>query len=500
MDIVKIAVLGIAGVFLAIPLKREKGEYSTFVAMVVGICIFIYLLTKVETVLLFVDSIKSQLLVDCRYIGLVVKMVGITYVSEFAANLCRDSGYSAIAGQIEMFAKLSILVVSVPVFGAVLTGMPVTVQATDYDGGTGSAEKTQETYLKTFLEDLDFAELDTWTKEELFPEQREKFSFSVMVQELLADGIGVTSMEKIGQWLCDALLYEIKTGKTILVEVVLLAAGFSMLKNFSGTFEKNYVSDICFLLVYGVLCVLLLKSFEIYGTVAEEALNGSIDFMKALIPAFGISMVFSSGAESSAAFYQLAFLVIYLVEWLFLSVLLPFIRVYVVTELFNHFFEDEKFQNFTELLAGVISWGMKSAMMAVLGLNVMQGLLAPSKDRLLNGAVSRAAMMIPGVGNVLGGIGELMFGAGILIKNCVGVTALIVLLAVGCIPVLKLACMSVLYKLAAAVAEPVADKRIVGCIKSMAQGGVLYLKLVCYGIVLFFATIALQTAAVTSHA
>ena len=369
----------------------------------------------------------------------------------------------------------------------VLTGMPVTVQAADYDGGTGSAEKTQETYLKTFLEDLDFAELDTWTKEELFPEQREKFSFSVMVQELLADGIGVTSMEKIGQWLCDALLYEIKTGKTILVEVVLLAAGFSMLKNFSGTFEKNYVSDICFLLVYGVLCVLLLKSFEIYGTVAEEALNGSIDFMKALIPAFGISMVFSSGAESSAAFNGLYFSCMK-------------IRVYVVTELFNHFFEDEKFQNFTELLAGVISWGMKSAMMAVLGLNVMQGLLAPAKDRLLNGAVSRAAMMIPGVGNVLGGIGELMFGAGILIKNCVGVTALIVLLAVGCIPVLKLACMSVLYKLAAAVAEPVADKRIVGCIKSMAQGGVLYLKLVCYGIVLFFATIALQTAAVTSHA
>lgn len=120
MDIVKIAVLGIAGVFLAIPLKREKGEYSTFVAMVVGICIFIYLLTKVETVLLFVDSIKSQLPVDGIYIGLVVKMVGITYVAEFAANLCRDSGYSAIAGQIEMFAKLSILVVSVPVFGAFL--------------------------------------------------------------------------------------------------------------------------------------------------------------------------------------------------------------------------------------------------------------------------------------------------------------------------------------------------------------------------------------------
>ena len=87
MDIVKIAVLGIAGVFLAIPLKREKGEYSTFVAMVVGICIFIYLLTKVETVLLFVDSIKSRLPVDSRYIGLVVKMVG----NHVCVGVCGES-------------------------------------------------------------------------------------------------------------------------------------------------------------------------------------------------------------------------------------------------------------------------------------------------------------------------------------------------------------------------------------------------------------------------
>ena len=115
MDIVKIAVLGIAGVFLAIPLKREKGEYSTFVAMVVGICIFIYLLTKVETVLLFVDSIKSQLPVDGRYIGLVVKMVGITYVAEFASGICKDSGYGSLGNQIEIFGKLSILGISMPI-------------------------------------------------------------------------------------------------------------------------------------------------------------------------------------------------------------------------------------------------------------------------------------------------------------------------------------------------------------------------------------------------
>lgn len=120
MDIVKIAILGIAGVLIALPLRREKSEYSTFIAMVVCICIFVYLLTKVETILDFVEELKSMISVDGRYIGLVVKMVGITYVAEFATNICKDAGYAAIASQIEIFAKLSILVVSVPVLSAFL--------------------------------------------------------------------------------------------------------------------------------------------------------------------------------------------------------------------------------------------------------------------------------------------------------------------------------------------------------------------------------------------
>lgn len=120
MDIIKIAVLGIAGVLIAIPLKREKSEYSTFIAITVCICIFFYLLTKVETLLLFVERVEALIPVDSKYVGILVKMVGITYVAEFATNICKDAGYAAIASQIEIFAKLSILVVSVPVLGAFL--------------------------------------------------------------------------------------------------------------------------------------------------------------------------------------------------------------------------------------------------------------------------------------------------------------------------------------------------------------------------------------------
>lgn len=120
MNILKIGILGIAGVFLALILRKERGEYSTFISLAVCICIFVYILTKVETLLAFIRKLDGWVIVDNRYFALILKMIGITYVAEFAMNICKDAGYSAIAGQIELFAKLSILVVSLPVLGTFL--------------------------------------------------------------------------------------------------------------------------------------------------------------------------------------------------------------------------------------------------------------------------------------------------------------------------------------------------------------------------------------------
>lgn len=356
------------------------------------------------------------------------------------------------------------------------------------------AGQGEESYLDTWMNQLDFADLDELLETEIFPEQQEKIGFSDVVKTFLADGITDFDFSMVLAWLKDALFYELNTNRRILLEVILLAVGFSAVKNFSGAFRQAYVSEICFFLVYGILAVLLLESFAMYSSIVTEALNRSVDFMKALVPVFCVSMVFSAGAETSAGFYQIAFLVIYLVQWLFLKVLMPLIQIYVIMELFNHFFEDEKFLNLTELLAGIVNWGLKSAGVIVLGLNVVQSLIAPAKDKLLSGTVTRAASFIPGVGNAVNGIGELLLGSGILIKNCVGAAALLFLVAIAMIPVAKILCMSVLYKLAAAVAEPVADKRIAGCIKGMAAGGMLYLKLLLYCLALLFVTIALGAA------
>lgn len=115
MDIIKIAILGIVGALLGIMLKGQKKEYELFLMLGVSLCIFYFIITKLKLVVSVINRMQDYVNLDTSYIAILIKMIGITYVSEFSANLCKDAGYQAVAGQIEMFGKLSILAISMPV-------------------------------------------------------------------------------------------------------------------------------------------------------------------------------------------------------------------------------------------------------------------------------------------------------------------------------------------------------------------------------------------------
>ena len=112
MDIIKISILGITAVLM---LKNYKPEYGYYINLAVCICVFLYVMSKLTFLLDYVEQIQDMIHLDPVYLTMILKMIGITYVAEFAVNLCKDAGCQTIAGQIELFAKLSILVISMPV-------------------------------------------------------------------------------------------------------------------------------------------------------------------------------------------------------------------------------------------------------------------------------------------------------------------------------------------------------------------------------------------------
>ncbi len=120
MDIVKISLLGIGGVLLGIFMKQAKPEYAELVILGVGITILSLAAGKILYLFDAIAKIRKQLPMDSSYLTVLIKMVGITYIGQFSAAICKDAGYQTIGAQIELFCKLSIMVMSIPILQALL--------------------------------------------------------------------------------------------------------------------------------------------------------------------------------------------------------------------------------------------------------------------------------------------------------------------------------------------------------------------------------------------
>ena len=120
MSIIQVGILGVVGILLAVQLKQEKSEVAVYLS--IGICLLIFfgILDSLEVLVTTVKDISNFIQIDSSYIVTLIKMLGITYIAEFSSGLCKDAGYSAIATQIEMFGKLTILVLSLPILLALL--------------------------------------------------------------------------------------------------------------------------------------------------------------------------------------------------------------------------------------------------------------------------------------------------------------------------------------------------------------------------------------------
>ena len=116
----QISIFAVVAVLLAVQLKSVKPEYGIYISFAAGVIIIFYGIRKLETVVETITIIQSYIPLDTVYMGTLIKMIGITYLTEFASGICRDTGYQSVAGQIEVFGKLSILAVSMPVVTALL--------------------------------------------------------------------------------------------------------------------------------------------------------------------------------------------------------------------------------------------------------------------------------------------------------------------------------------------------------------------------------------------
>ena len=120
MNMIQIGIIGVAGTLLAVQFKSGKSEYGIYISVALSLVIFFAIIGRLEVIIDALRTIANYINMDTAYIGTMIKMLGITYVAEFSAGICKDAGYQTIALQIERFGKLAVLVLSMPVLMALL--------------------------------------------------------------------------------------------------------------------------------------------------------------------------------------------------------------------------------------------------------------------------------------------------------------------------------------------------------------------------------------------
>lgn len=357
-------------------------------------------------------------------------------------------------------------------------------------GDSGEGLKDQKT-VETQPSDTDELSLDeTETTEELLKEIN-----LADVQKMLDDFMGADSFsmkealikltrgerafskEAVQEFVYRFFFYQLDQEKELFVKLILLILLSAVFTSFAEVFENNQIGDISFFVVYLLFFTILMDSFSKMSSSLEKTIAWMTEMMKGLAPAYYMTVCAASGAASAVVFYEGVLLMVWGIQWLLLTVLLPASGMYVLLQLVNSLSREEMLGKMAELLNTAVSWGLKSLLAAVVGLQIIRNLVAPVMDSVKRGLLSKAAGALPGVGNAVNMVTELVVTSAVLVRNCLGVVILVVFVLIGAGPMLHYGILSLLYRLLAAVAQPVSDRRMVRALGTMGEGCALLLRI-----------------------
>lgn len=348
----------------------------------------------------------------------------------------------------------------------------------------------QDEIQDALLAEFDFNEIEE-NLDRMFPQ--EKISFSDVFSALMSGNMAET-IRIFLRFLTDQISYEFDYNRRSLVYVLMTALTAAVFSNFAGAFKSRQISDISFYIMYMLLITLCLTSFRISAEGLEDRLSALVDFMRVLCPSYFLAVAFASGSVTSLFFYNVILFLIYVVELVIVRFLLPVVNIYIMVRVLGNLTGEDFLSEFADLIRKAVSWILKTLLICVVSVNVVQGLLAPAIDAVKRSALTRTAEALPWVGNAVGGVAEVVLGTAVLIKNGIGMAGAVITIAICAVPIFQMLIMAFMYKLAAALVQPVSDKRITTSISGISEGYEIMVKVIFTSGLLFMITIAIVAA------
>lgn len=322
---------------------------------------------------------------------------------------------------------------------------------------------------------------------------RQNSGYSISFQEIINQITGEDGITGQGIFpvLNKTFLQVITGSKTAVVQIIILALFSAAIRCFGPSACKEQISDTAQMILSISLTAVLIASFYTACTISTDTLEGCISVYKAVVPVFFSAVAFASGNVTAAVYYEIVLMLITTVNLLFKSVLIKVDQIYMLISMADAVAKEERFTKAAELCVQVMKWSGRTALVVFTGLGGLKGMLVPVSETYKKKMLYRAVQILPGVGSSIETVTQTVWGAAKIIKNGIGMAAVIAVLIVCAVPVLKLVLMAVLFKVTAAVIEPVADKRVVKAVNALGTAVGMLLMTVLAAVSLFLLMLAM---------
>ncbi len=339
---------------------------------------------------------------------------------------------------------------------------------TDDYAGTEKAGESQDSYNVTDWQDsIPLDEVESAFRSMQGKESR--FSIKEYVEDIMA-GRASFSLAEIWNKGITHIADQFNNQRRVLFQILALGIIAGIFINFSGTIGDRNLGEMGFYVTYLLLFATMTTGFYMVYHVASETIGNLLDFMRALVPAFSLSLLMGTGGGTSAAYYESMLIAISLLEALMVNILLPGVQIYFFLSMMNQLAENH-FSRLTELVRSFLRWSQKILFGVLVGYQGIQGILLPVIDRVKNNTVLQTAKGLPGVGNTVRSVADTVVGSGMLIKSAIGVGGLICILVLCFYPLVKILIFTLLYRIGGAVVQPVSDRRVAAALHAAAESG-----------------------------
>jgi len=362
--------------------------------------------------------------------------------------------------------------------------LPFNVQA--FEGGNESQEQsTQIEHLYDYI-------INMKSQSEILKDLDAK----EYVKQFIKTGDGKVSASKLVKAVTAYSLKEVIAVIKSMSMLIIIAIICALLNNLQKAFSRDDISNIAYFACYALIIIILSKSFYDAVEVAKSTINKTGDFMAALVPVLLMLLASVGGFVEATVMDPIIIAAININVKIYVNLIIPIIFMSFVLQFVNNISTEFKIDKLTKLLNQVAIWTQGIIMTIFIGIITIRGITSKTIDQVTVKTVKYAVdNFIPIVGKALSDAIATVAGYSLLLKNALSGLGLLIILLVVLFPIIKLLIMSFVFKLTAALIEPISDSKIVNCITSVGNSLTLVMSCVISVSIMYFIMISIIASA-----